>query len=151
VIEGTGKFRQRIVIRKRDLLEILPLLRSKDKAIRLIAMLDILYIWAKRPRGRTCLAGLLKTAGSVMKPEPAKRVFHVFKESEKPSVPAEEKNPQDPADENLNLLLQLFNPQRSQLELTNFILERYTVREAVVLTSLLNTSLVDFYMWLKKL
>ncbi len=50
VIEGTNKFRQRIVIRERDLLEILPLLGSKDKAVRLTAMLDILYIWARRPR-----------------------------------------------------------------------------------------------------
>jgi len=142
VIEGTNKFRQRIVIRERDLLEILPLLGSRDKTVRLTAMLDILYIWARRPRGRTCLARLLVYH---------KGIFHIFQKLTKPSVPDNEKNSQDSHDARLRLMLQIFNPQWSQPELTNFILERYTSREAVLLTSLLNMSLVDFYMWLKKL
>ncbi|MEE4359780.1 MAG: hypothetical protein V2I97_25135 [Desulfococcaceae bacterium] len=132
VIEGTGKFHQKIVLRKRDLAEILPLLRSRDKETRLTAMLDILYIWAVRQRGQTGLGNLITE----------KKKFWRFSKKE-------EKKTADRS--HLEIMLELYNPQRSQLELSHFIVGRYTSREAVVLTELLNANLVIFHAWLKKL
>lgn len=58
-IEGTGKYLQRMRLRKRDLREIIPDLHSVDRQTRSTAMLDILYIWGKSQRGDTMLYQIL--------------------------------------------------------------------------------------------
>jgi hypothetical protein len=55
VIEGTGKYKLIEKLRRRDLKELLPLLDASDNRRRAVAMLDILYIWAKRQRGESVL------------------------------------------------------------------------------------------------
>ncbi|MGE0086835.1 MAG: hypothetical protein AB7S75_20715 [Desulfococcaceae bacterium] len=139
VIEGTSKFRQKIVLRKRDFAEILPLLRSRDKDIRLTAMLDILYIWARRQRGQTGLADILQNR---------KVSFAFFRKKRKTGNT--DRQPLGKRSD-LEVMLDLYHPQRSQLELSHFIVEKYSPREAVVLTELLSMSLVTFHRWLKKL
>ena len=136
MIEGLGKFRQRIVLRRRDLLGILPLLESKNMNIRLTAMLDILFIWTKRQRGRTCLTSILKgrQGGLISFPN----IFR--KKEQKQELPC-----------SLEHLHQLFNPLKAQFQLTCFVLEKFTDHEVVVLTELIQDSLTPFYEWLKKL
>lgn len=140
VIEGTGKIRQRIHIRRRDLLEILPLVQSAKKDIRLTAMLDLLYIWAKRQQGRACLKRILK-GGS-----PVSRIFR------KSGVPlhADEAFPGE--ERRRELLVELkkrFEPALSHTELSRFVLEHYNEWEAEVLVDLIGKSLVDFSEWLE--
>ena len=60
VIEGTGRSSQQIHLRKRDLLEILPQLYSENRRERTVAMLDILYIWARRRKGKASLRQVLQ-------------------------------------------------------------------------------------------
>ena len=142
VIEGTGKFRQKIVLRKRDFIEILPLLRSREKDVRLTAMLDILYIWARRQRGQTGLADIL--LGHPVFFLSVSDFFRKGKRENRNRQPLEKRS-------DLEVMLDLYNPQRSQLELSHFIVEKYSHREAVVLTELLSLSLVPFHDWLRKL
>lgn len=139
VIEGTGKFRQQIILRKRDFLEILPLLGSEDKSAQLTAMLDILYIWAKRQQGRTCLQRILTGRGSLFS------FLRLKKRNEEKT-----ENPVS-GPEYLDVLIRLFEPERAQFELSNFILERYKSREEIILIELLNADLTAFHLWLGKL
>jgi hypothetical protein len=60
VIEGTGRASQQIHLRMRDLWEILPQLYSENKRERTIAMLDVLYIWARRRKGKASLRQVLQ-------------------------------------------------------------------------------------------
>lgn len=118
-IEGIGKLRQRIILRRRDYSEILPILHSEKKEERLTAMMDILYIWAKRQSGRTCLAQILD-------------------QTQKSS-------------DYLDLMIELFKPENAHYELSMFVVEKYLSNETIVLTDLINTSLVSFDIWLRKL
>ncbi|GBC63854.1 hypothetical protein DENIS_4853 [Desulfonema ishimotonii] len=141
-IEGSGKFARKIVLRKRDLMEILPMLRSGNQDIRLTAMLDLLYIWAKRQRGATCLARILLGRDGFAA-ELKNRLRH--------------RNSGDRAEkiqkgrEYTDLMLRVFSPQEAQNRLSAFILGRYTDREALVLTDLVSRHLVPLSLWLKKL
>ncbi len=139
IIEGTGKFRQQIVLRKRDFLEILPLLTSENKAVKLTAMLDILYIWAKRQQGRTCLSRILTAR---------KKGFSLWGLKKQN---AEKKDSEISGAEYVELLIQLFEPERAQFELSNFILERYKSHEEIILIELLQCHLAAFHLWVRKL
>jgi hypothetical protein len=59
MIEGTGKSSRQKHLRKRDLSEILPQLYSEDRRKRMVAMLDTLYIWARRRKGKLSLKQML--------------------------------------------------------------------------------------------
>jgi len=135
IIEGTGKFRQQIVLRKRDFLEILPMLGSEDKAVQLTAMLDILYIWAKRQQGRACLYRILTD----------RRSDFSFLRLRKRKTAEKESS------EYVELLIQMFEPERAQFELSNFILERYKSHEEIVLIELVQWHLAAFHLWVRKL
>jgi hypothetical protein len=67
LIEGTLKSNQQIHLRKRDLLEILPQLYSDNRKERMIALLDTLYIWAKRRKGKASLKQILQSGAVVTK------------------------------------------------------------------------------------
>ena len=138
VIEGTGKIKKKIKLRKRDLLEILPLLESKDKNVCHTAMLDLLYIWAVRKRGRTSLLKLLKKRDNFFK---IGLVFQLKNENN------------DDLDPNKysNLLTTLFNPQNAHIRLTDYIQNKYKDKEIIYLTGLINENLVDFHSWLNKI
>jgi hypothetical protein len=65
LIEGTGRSSQQVHLRKRDLLEILPQLYSGDRKERMIALLDTLYVWAKRRKGKASLKQILQSDAAV--------------------------------------------------------------------------------------
>ena len=141
-IEGTSKFRQKLLLRKRDLLEILPLLRSEDRDTRLTALLDVLFIWARRQRGRTCLSHILLGREGFIT---------TLRQTFKKPDPARKRKRQFLGREYLDLLLNHSRPQLAQSELGHFILEKYTDREVIVFTDLIDRNLVDLHYWLKRL
>ncbi len=135
VIEGSAKFRQRIVLRRRDLAELLPRIDAPERSVRLTAMLDILYIWARQQRGRTALALLLSPRSQRAAARQAAR-----------SATAAAPLLGEPC---LQRLLDAFQPHRAQATLTTFVMETYEPREAILLTTLLQERLVPFHQWLK--
>lgn len=141
VIEGTGKFHQKIVLRKRDLKELLPLLRHSEKSARLTAMLDILFIWAKRQRGSTCLGRILRDTEGPM------TAFWQKYFRRKPESTEKERS----GLEYLPLLIDLFSPQKCHEDLARLLLTRCDSHEILVLTRLINTHLVPFHDWLVRL
>jgi hypothetical protein len=140
IIEGAGKYRQRYIIRQRDLTELLPKLDSADRNVRLTAMLDLLYIWAIQPRGATCLDQLLTQQYSFwerwrMKKEPPEvtqkradlyRGFH-------------------------DKLLNLFGDPGCLNILCEFVLRNYQEKETVLLANLIGVHCESFLGWLRKL
>jgi predicted metal-dependent phosphoesterase TrpH len=139
LIEGTGKFRQKIVVRRRDLAEILPALEGRDRGRRYLAMLDVLHIWARQHRGRTALARLLLGRKPLL--QAAAGLFR----KKKSSPPAE--NPRA----RIEVMVELFQPQRAATDLSRFIMENFRSREAVILSDLAGGSLAPFHAWLKKI
>lgn len=143
IIEGTGKFFQRLVLRKRDLIELLPQLNSPDREKRTTAMLDILYIWAKRHRGDTCLSQiLLKSKTSSFKKILMKT---------KPGSENENKENEKIFFSYFQSLYELFNEEGAMLTLTNFVLEHYSGKEAVIMTDILADYFVKFTNWLQSI
>ncbi|PID73940.1 MAG: hypothetical protein CSB33_01145 [Desulfobacterales bacterium] len=140
VIEGTGKFSRKMALRRRDLLEILPLLSSSRDEVRLTSCLDILYIWAMRHRGRTCLRRIL-----MGRHEPA------AVRGGKPDKQARKKEARGQAVRYRESLLTCFEPHKAQPELSRFILKRYKPHEILVLNDLINQHLAPFYFWMKQL
>ncbi len=140
VIEGSGKFQQKIVLRKRDYRELLPLLRSEDMDTRMTAMMDILYIWGKRQRGASGLYRILMGRGGLS--DALKRMFKQARPEEKRAAAAA-------GIEHLDRMIALFSPHESAAELSRFILAKYTDREAIALIGILDSHLLQFHQWLK--
>lgn len=132
VIEGTGKFHQKVVLRRRDIAEILPRLASTDRDVRLTAMLDLLFIWARRQRGRSGMARVLlgKRAGPLGRRRPRGAGIRSG---------------------DLRRMAELFRPQEAQSELIRLILATYTRREALILARLVREQLVPFHDWIRGL
>ncbi|OQA08721.1 MAG: hypothetical protein BWY66_00867 [bacterium ADurb.Bin374] len=139
-IEGFGKYSQRVVIRKRDLSELLPRLSSHDRDVRFTAMLDILYIWARQPRGPTCLSQLFNQPLSLLERLKLRR----------PSLSTEER--QKKAEEfrrHFDRLLELFSDPGCLNLLSEFALKNYQDREAILLTELIGSQTEKFLAWLR--
>jgi predicted metal-dependent phosphoesterase TrpH len=139
VIEGTGKFRQKIVVRKRDLAEILPALEGRERDRQYLAMLDVLHIWAKQHRGRTALAHLLLGKQPLLKA--AAGLFRKKKSSHATEDPRAR----------IEVMVELFHPQRAATDLSRFIMENFRDREAVILSDLAGGNLAAFHAWLRKI
>ncbi|MBF0499978.1 MAG: hypothetical protein HQM09_07585 [Candidatus Riflebacteria bacterium] len=139
LIEGSGKYRQRFRIRLRDLTELLPRLDSADRDIRLTAMLDILYIWARQPRGSTCLRKLLLQQQSLWdrwrhrispgeREKAVKRYMHFY-----------------------DRLVELFGDPGCLTVLCDFVLKNYQDRESVILTEVIGQHCEPFLSWQRSL
>lgn len=131
-IEGVGKFHQKVVLRRRDIEEILPRLAADDRETRLTAMLDLLFIWARRQRGRTGLARVLLgrrtgLAGRFRKDAETVRAG------------------------DLNRIADLFRPHEAHGEMVQMVLEKYNRREVLALTRLVREHLVPFHDWIQRL
>ncbi|HOY66248.1 MAG TPA: hypothetical protein PLP29_05115 [Candidatus Ozemobacteraceae bacterium] len=142
VIEGSGKYRQRVVIRIRDLGELLPRLSAADRDIRLTAMLDILYIWARQPRGHTCLAKLLHDTPTLLERMRLRRARHTPEETQQRKAEARK---------HLDRLLELFGDPGCLNLLSEFVLKNYQEREAILLTELIGSQTEPFLAWLKEI
>lgn len=140
-IEGSNKFSNRFTLRKRDLTEILPRLHSEDREDRITAMLDVLYIWARAPRGKTCLRLLL-----LNKPSLGERIWKRRRET------ADEIEARALKFRNyFKRLLELFSNAGMLNILTDFALKYFDGRDAVELTALIGDEAEDFLVWLKEL
>lgn len=139
-IEGSGKFNQRFVLRQRDLGELLPRLGSIDRDTRLTAMLDILFIWSRQPRGKTCLRYLLLQIPS-------------FKEWWRGSrLSPDERAARRATYQGFFLKLKsLFDDPGCLVSISEFILKNFRGREAVLLTDMVGTEVEPFRAWLNDL
>lgn len=140
-IEGGNKFSNRFILRKRDLTEILPRLHSEDREDRITAMLDILYIWSRAPRGKTCLRLLLLDQPSI-----GERIWRRRRESQE-EIEARKLKFQS----YFKRLLELFGNAGMLNILTDYALKYFEGSDAVELTTLIGEEVEDFLVWLKNL
>jgi hypothetical protein len=141
LIEGSNKFSNRFTLRKRDLTEILPRLHSEDRDERITAMLDTLYVWARAPRGETCLKLLLLNQKSL-----GERLWRKKKEN-----PKEIEAQNQLFKTHFKRLFELFSNPGMLNILTEFALNHFDNKDAVELTTLIGNKAEDFLEWLKKL
>lgn len=141
VIEGGAKFSQRFTLRKRDLTEILPRLHSEDRNERITAMLDILYIWARAPRGKTCLRLLF-----LNKPSLGERIWRRRRET-----PEETQTRSKRYKALYCRLLELLSYAGMLNILTEYALRHFSGNDAVELTNLIGAEAEEFLAWLKEL
>jgi len=103
-------------------------------------MLDILYIWARQPRGPTCLSQLFNQPLSLLERLKLRR----------PSLSTEER--QKKAEEfrrHFDRLLELFSDPGCLNLLSEFALKNYQDREAILLTELIGSQTEKFLAWLR--
>jgi hypothetical protein len=136
VIEGSGKFNQLIKLRKRDLEDLFPGLRSKNPETKNIAILDLLYLFRKDPRTKNSLRYILFQA-----PTPPQKLLRLLRLKKK-------KAPRDFSD--YNELLKWFSDTSHFFKLTDFILERCPKEQVLYLTDLASETFDDFHRWLLK-
>lgn len=133
VIEGTGKFMSRMRLRQRDFLELFHNLLSSDRDGFVVAMSDIMYVWAKRDRGRSALGNLL-----------AGRFSKTLRLPDQSAMSAEELV----VNSHAALVRELAAEGNMEL-LTNMVLRSYSGREAVILTQLIGDHHEPFEEWLE--
>jgi hypothetical protein len=125
-IEGWGKFKLRLNLRMRDLLGLLPNIRSHHIEQKYTAVLDLLYFFRKDPRTKNSLKAILLT--------------HAI---EKQDNPGKSTNDYDE-------LFDWFSDSANFFKLTDFILSHYQPELALFLTDLVAETFVDFHKWLLK-
>lgn len=134
-IEGSGKFWQRYNLRLRDFAEILPRLNSSRREKQLVAMLDILYIWAYQARGKT---GLKKCLFPMLPNIRERLALKKIKHEEEIEL-----------HEDYQRLIELFSDPLCMDELNEYILKNYHEKEALYLTDLVGKNSEFFLRWLK--
>lgn len=142
LIEGNGKLGQHMVLRKRDLREILPQLNSTDRNERITAMLDIMYIWAHRQRGETALSRILQGKDFSLK----ERLAGLFQGAKKPSSPWADAAIMR---EMRRKLYQMFTEEANIQTFSRFILENFEDKEAVRLMAFVGGNYIKFLDWLR--
>lgn len=136
LIEGGGKFNQRIKLRKRDLKELFPHIRSGNPQIKYIAILDLLYLFRKDPRTRNSLKFILfKNSRGLRKLIQITR----FKKR---------KIPKDFPD--YDHLRKWFSETTHFSQLTDFVLENFKEDQVIYLTHLVSEAFPEFHHWLVK-
>jgi len=144
LIEGTGKLHQHMVLRKRDLRELLPLLDSSERTQRITAMLDIMYIWAVRQRGETALRQILKGQDLPWRD----RILTWFGRHKAVDNGNQWQNPQL-IGQLREKVYRMYAEEANLQVFSRFILENFEGKEAVRLTDFVGVNYMDFLRWLK--
>jgi hypothetical protein len=154
-IEGVGKYVLRMSLRKRDIREILPNLYAPDRQTRAVAMLDILYLWAKSQRGDTMLKQVLtgKDTGLFSGLKQKLKEKASFKELLKFTLRREGVYPIEDVEflKNYRRLKELFTEDGAVKSLNYVVLENYSGKEAYKLTALIAKHFIPFKDWLVRL
>jgi hypothetical protein len=139
VIEGAGKYRLRMSISQRDLSELLPKVASDNRKERFMAILDILYIWAKRKRGKTCLHNLL-----LQKQGSLRSLLDFHKK-------VDDNGGQSPVLANYReALVEQLTTEGALVAILLFIQEHYSDQEALFLSDMVGENFMAFHKWLKQ-
>lgn len=127
-IEGWGKFKLRLNLRKRDLLGLLPNIRSHSIEQKYTGILDLLYFFRKDPRTKNSLRAILFN----------RRTLNA--------------NPDKPGQyiDDYYTLLDWFSDSANFFKLTDFILSHYQPEQALYLADLAADKFTDFHKWLLK-
>ncbi len=137
LIEGSGKFRQRINLRQRDLHDILPNIKAKNPETQFVAMLDLLYFFRTDPRTQNSLKYIL-----FQRPSLHRRVFKRFgSKHTEPAIP-------DFSD--YEYLRRWFSQTTHYYQLIDFILEKFRSPQVLLLTDLIADTFSDFNKWLAR-
>jgi hypothetical protein len=143
LIEGTGKSTKQIHLRKRDLLEILPQLFSEERKEQTIAMLDTLYIWAERRKGKTSLKQILQGSekvANILTPSTGKKDFDK-------EIQASRRN----GSQYTEKIKGLFLADGIFLYLTDFTIRQFEGENAYFMNNLVATYYPRFCAWIKNL
>jgi hypothetical protein len=133
-VEGASKVMRRMKLSQRSLQELLELMKSPDRQTRLVAMVDILYIWARRYQGRSALKRIFEGKGEPFKGPDGELV-----------VPDNHS-----AVDAYNRLIDAWAAAGSMEAMTSLLLNHYSGRDAVLLTDLVADSHLEFLRWLKR-
>jgi len=133
-IEGTGKVTQRMKLSQRDLLELFRSVTEGERASRLVATADVLFVWARRPQASVAMKRLLdgkvdagtRTRNGELMPADRAMVEQAY-----------------------DALLHHFSAEGSMEALTALLLTHFSGREAVTLTELIVEHHFDFLRWLR--
>lgn len=140
VIEGTGRYVQRMLLGRRDLREILPKVTSGRRDERHAAMLDVLFVWAEKQRGRTSLQEiLLHRYGLLDRLRIRLGIGDPARDETREAIAWRE------------ALMKTFAADGAMTSLSQYALEHYRDGEAVCLTDLLCNHFADFVVWLREL
>ncbi len=137
LIEGTGKFKQRIQLRERDINELIPHIKSKSHEIKYIAILDLLYFFQKDPRTRNSLKYILLKKSTL-----GQKIRNLIK-LKHPTAPTHDFS-------DYEYLKRFFSETTHYCKITDFILGRYKPRHALSLINLLSETYNEFNKWLIK-
>jgi len=128
LIEGSGKFKLRLNLMTRDLLELLPNIRSHRIEQKYTALLDLLYFFRQDPRTKNSLKAIFSNRGTLNA------------KSDKPGQYTDD----------YYALLYWFSDTANFFKLTDFILANYQPGQALFLTGLAADKFTDFHKWLLK-
>ncbi|MDQ1355043.1 MAG: hypothetical protein QG657_5352 [Acidobacteriota bacterium] len=134
LIEGSGKFKLRFNLRKRDLLGLLPNIRSHHIEQKYTALLDLLYFFRKDPRTKNSLKAIL---------------FNRQTMNVNVNVNAKQDKQEQSIDDYFELL-DWFSDSANFFKLTDFILTHYQPEQALFLADLVADKFTDFHKWLLK-
>jgi hypothetical protein len=135
LIEGTSKFVMRLRLRQRDLVEMFAGLCTADRDARLLAMADILFVWARRDRGAVALETLLSGRNLI----PGRSKSKAKLASERTLVA-----------DTYGVLADAFASDGHLEALTGAVLSHYSGDEATVLTGFIGEHHDAFAQWLLK-
>ncbi len=137
VIEGTGKARRRLRLCRRDYFELFRSLLQGDRQAQMIAVADILFVWARRHKGRSTLQRILQQSAQVAASS------NDLQDAGKRLNPAQIRKA-------VEILRGIMLAEGSMEGLTSLILEHYCGREAVVLSSLVADHHLAFRRWVRR-
>lgn len=126
LIEGWGKFRFKLNIGKRDLLELLPNVSSHQVEKKYTAILDLLYFFQADPRTKNSLKAVLFNQNNIKQNTPGRPIADYFE------------------------LYGWFSDTTNFFKLIDFILANYQPEQALFLVDLVANKYSDFYKWLLK-
>jgi len=141
MIEGSGKSSRQIHLRKRDLSEILPQLCSEDRKERMVAMLDTLYIWARRRKGRLSLQQVLREHDRSLGTRMQRGESQGFG-TERPPL-----SPKKPS--YTEKLKELFLADGTFVSLTDLSIREFDGKNAYFMNNLMSSYYLRFCEWLK--
>ena len=122
-------------------MQILPVIFSARGSEKHAAMLDVVFIWSHRQRGRTALSRLLRRPGAI----------HRFLRYLVAHLPGRKKKDfRGVFNKDVKQLTKVFEPRKALKPLNEHILKNYGPQQSLLLVDLVGRRLAPFHAWLAK-
>ena len=135
IIEGSGKYKNLLQVKKRVMNNLLPELEEPGEA-RKLAVLDLIYFTNESTRAQIALTEIIIGKSGF---------FSKIKEK------ITNKKIAKPQHKYYSDLLNWFENKDSYEKLTDFIIKNYNKQQSVFLLNLISENYIKFYNWLKKI